>query len=137
MPPRTPDPRTLIPEKQVIRACLAVCRLLNVDAKRQNAGRLTLGHGAARRAVYVGRKDDPDISAVLPGGRACGIEVKRFGKQPRPGQIARLIALNQMGGVGLWVDSAETLHRVLPALIAGARVVMREDGHWTVVSGEG
>ena len=70
------------------------------------------------------RSGIPDFFVMLPGGRACWIEVKRPGryfdvwagcKRDSPAQYAFLTAVNAGGGIGMCVDSLEAVAKTLAA----------------------
>lgn len=76
----------------------------------------------------LGRKGDLDLVAALPDGRYCEIEVKRPGKKPTREQYESLRAVNDAGGVGIWVDSAEDLRMLLGFLSADAAIRISAKG---------
>lgn len=124
---RRGKPKT--PEGHVLAAVLDCLRVWGLEPKRHNVGAANTG----KRMVFFGERGDPDIRVVLPGGRACEIEVKAPGKRPRPEQWAKLRRCNEQGGVGLFVDDAAELARILPRLLGGARVEIDDDGNqWLI-----
>jgi hypothetical protein len=126
--------KTKTPEGHVQAAVLGLLKAWAIDVKRQNTGAATLG----KRMVRFGEPGDPDITGMLPGGRRFDLEVKAPGKRPTPEQLDRLRRTNDLGGVGLWIDDAAELARILPQLCAGARVEIDEDGQqWLVTDDEG
>lgn len=76
----------------------------------------------------LGRKGDLDLVAALPDGRYCEIEVKRPGKKPTREQYESLRAVNNAGGVGIWVDSAVDLRLLLGFLSADAAIRITAKG---------
>jgi hypothetical protein len=118
------------PEGDVLKAVLDCLGLWGIDANRQNTGAMPNAKG---RLVRFGRPGDPDITGTLPGGRRLDLEVKAPGKRPTPEQLDRLRLANDQGAVGLWIDDAKELARILPRLCDGARVEIDDDGQqWLI-----
>lgn len=133
--PRARDPRTLIPERAVLKACLAVLRASGVDAWRRNVVRMPAVYKGKTRFIRAGEKGAADITGTLNGLR-LEVETKRYGERPTDDQVAWLLRTNRQGGIGLWVETAEQLHRVLPRLLAGWRVDMEPNGSWSITDEE-
>lgn len=133
--PRAKKPKPpSTPERDVQAACLACLKAWGIDVKRQNTGAALNPRG---KMVFFGRTGDPDITGILPGGRRLDLEIKAPGKEPTPEQLERLRLTNAQGAVGLWLDDALELARILPKLCAGARVEIDEDGRqWLVTDDE-
>lgn len=130
--------RPPILERDVFSACLEALQIFGFAPQRRNVVAVEVeGPNGKRRLVRNGSPGDADISATCPSGPNRGkrveVEVKRPGKRPRPEQLAFLRRTNASGGLALWVDDAAELARILPKLIAGARVEIDEDGRqWLV-----
>lgn len=121
------------PEGEVLKAVLDCLKLWGTDAKRQNTAAFRNPSG---RLVRCGQPGDPDVTGMLPGGRRLDLEVKAPGKRPTPEQLERLKLTNAQGGVGLWLDDAAELARIMPKLCAGARVEIEDDGSQWLVTDE-
>lgn len=121
--------RTRTPEGDVLLVVLAALRAFGIDARRQNTGaaRFDDGRGGSR-LVRFGERGNPDVTGTLPGGRRLDLEVKAPGKRPTPEQLDRLRRTNAAGGVGLWVDDAAQMPRILGRLLDGWRVEIDDDG---------
>jgi hypothetical protein len=63
--------------------------------------------------VRFGSPGSADFLGVCPGGRFLSVEVKRPGGRLSPDQKTRLDAVNNEGGVAIWVDGVESLERQL------------------------
>lgn len=114
-----------ISEAEVTAQVVAAARLLGLNLERRNTG----GAHFADRYVTFGEEGDPDWECTLPGGRRCGIEIKRPGKRPTEAQMKKLRQLNADGAVGLWTDDAEAFLRLMPYLISGqCRVEIDDEG---------
>jgi hypothetical protein len=133
---RSPDPRRLVPERQVLMACLAVLHARGVAAWRQNTGAVKQTYKGRTRFTRYGVPGQADITGILPDARRLEVEVKRFGKRPTAKQCEWLRKINGSGGVALWVDDAGHLDRVLPRLIAGAWIELDEAGDCWLVTGD-
>ena len=131
-------------EAAVQREALAIFKAWGVPMQRRNTRVFTVvGKGGKNRPLFCGEAGDSDLTGTLPGGRRIDVEVKREGWSPskvsgkdreRWGrQLAKLIGLNRMGGVGMYVTRPETLHEVIPRLLRGARVVLDESGNQRVI----
>src|SRR6185437_13316823 len=105
-------------EAEVQKSCLKVLEAFGVLAWRSNTGAFRVpGKGGRQRLMRAGLGNgSADIVGILPGycsvsrsGRFFALEVKRPGGRPTPGQIAWLQGVNQVGGLALWVDSAQLL----------------------------
>ena len=89
-------------EAEIQRAILQFLGAHRVLAYRSNTGAVTATtHGGRSRFVRFGVRGMPDITGVLPGGRALYIEVKAPGGRCSPWQIARLAELAKQGAVAL------------------------------------
>lgn len=95
------------PETALVKACLQILALHQIEAWRQNSGRLITARG---QMVTLGRKGAADITGILrPSGRRLEIECKRPGNQPTPEQWRFLREIEEAGGVALVVHSAVEL----------------------------
>ena len=89
-------------ESELQAAVLAVFRGYGVamwKTNREKAGR--------RYAPHVGFRGLPDLSGVLPGGRAIFVEIKLPGKKPTPNQRGALAMLHDLGAFVCTVSSVE------------------------------
>ena len=109
-----------MPEREVLRQCLDLLRLLRVPHWRANTGALAAsGADGRRRFVRFGPVGQSDILGVLPpAGRLLCVEVKRKGKRPTEAQSAFLANVEAAGGLAIVVHDALELRRALAA--AGA-----------------
>ncbi len=135
----TPPAATLpkLAEAAVLRSVLAILKHHGIRAWRNNTGAAT---NPAGRLVRFGLPGGPDVLGVLPGGRALAVETKREGWRPS-GKAERerwakqrryLNVMNSCGGAGLAVDNPAVLLKVLPLILAGATVFVREDGQMEI-----
>ena len=121
-----PPPKT---ERQVLAACLRVLRGRGIRHRRLTTGSAFFPDKSGKLVRrMLGRKGDLDLVAALPDGRYCEIEVKRPGKKPTREQYESLRAVNQAGGVGIWVDSAVDLRLLLGFLAADAAIRITAKG---------
>jgi hypothetical protein len=131
--PRAKSKPPKVPEADVLKAVLDCLRIWGLEPRRKNTGAALNPRG---QMVRFGQPGDPDVETTLPGGRLCQIEVKAPGKRPKPEQFDRLRLCNEQGGVGLWVDDAGELARILPKLCAGAKVEIDETGQQWLITEE-
>lgn len=122
------DARKLIlqktPERDVSEGCCRVLEQAGFLVFRRNVGAMTTG----KRHIRFSEPGASDRWAIAPEGWHLELEIKRFGKRPTLDQVRWLMRLNGHGRArALWVDQVETLERLLPHLLAGARVVYRTD----------
>lgn len=118
-----------IPESKVLKACLAILKLSGVFAWRNNTGAFVGEHKGKSRYIRAGLPGSTDILGLVPGdGRMLCVEVKRKGCSPTPKQLAFMGRVNAAGGVAFWLDESTALERILPAILAGARVYLDDDG---------
>jgi hypothetical protein len=112
-----------------LRQCLDLLAVYGVACDRRNTGvaEYPNADGTVRK-VRFGTPGDSDITGVLSDGRRLDLEIKRVGKRPTAAQLDRLRRTNAAGGVGLWVDSSAVLVRLLPRLLAGARIEIEPNG---------
>ena len=118
-----------ISEAEVSQQVREAAQMLGLKLERQNTGGLKV----AGRYVAFGEQGDPDYRATLPGGRRLGLEIKRPGQRPTPGQMAKLRALNEEGAVGLWVDDSIKFLLWMREILWGARVEIDEWGEVHII----
>jgi hypothetical protein len=144
---RTKTRKTTRTEAEVTRECLRVLDYFRgaIVLERQNTGGFTNTSG---QYVAFNRPGAADFSGFFRAGPRAGyrfeLELKREGFDPRKVrgrqrdrfrlQLARLMRLNEAGGVGLWVSDAAQILEALPKILAGARVEFDDDGFPWVVS---
>jgi hypothetical protein len=114
-----------ITEAEVSAQVVEAARMLGLTLERRNVGGMT---NASGRHVAFGEQGDSDWECTLPGGRRCLIEIKRPGKRPTPEQLEKLRRVNELGGVGLWVNDGPTFLRLMPIVIAGGFVAIDDAG---------
>ncbi len=85
--------------------CLRAHGVLCWPTNRERAGRA--------RASHVGFKGLPDISGVLPSGRAIFVEVKRGIEKLSPHQVAAQAMLTKQGAVVFTARCVEDVPRAL------------------------
>lgn len=102
-----------IREKEVMVACLSLLEWNGIVAWRNNVGRLPTADG--KRWVQFGKVGLPDILGCLPGGKFLAVEVKRPGGAKRSRQIDFVNSVKSLGGMALFVESAEELEAALLA----------------------
>lgn len=107
-------------ENIVTTSCIKVLDLRRIPNMRNNTRVVDMpGVGGRRRPVFFGKPGWPDIIAVLPDGRFCGIETKA---PPLPGlykkrkagklsdlQIAVHAQLSATGALMMCVTSSEEM----------------------------
>ena len=111
-------------ESDVLSACLHWLHLKGVWCWRQNQGAIPLKNGGFRR--FVGMKGVSDILGILPQtvrvegevaqvtfGNLLAVETKRPGEHLRAEQEDFLRRVNELGGVGLCVQSVRELEEKL------------------------
>jgi hypothetical protein len=132
-------------EAEVTRAVLDAARCYGLVLERQNTGAALNPSG---RLVTFGTPGDPDYRATFRG-RSIGVEAKHGGFDPRrlrgagrahfDRQLARLKALNDAGGFGVWLrdgaDAAHVFRRL--AEDPGLRVEFDDAGFPWLVDDEG
>ena len=69
--------------------------------------------GLALKFVSPGWSGAPDRIVLLPGGKACFVEVKAPGKKPRPLQVRRKKQLEQMGFKVFVLDGTEQIGGII------------------------
>jgi hypothetical protein len=126
-----------VTEREVLAGVLDACRVLGIEANRQNTGAAMNPSG---QTVRFGRKGNADISATIRDGPNRGkrveIEVKRPGKTPTAEQWDRIHEVNASGGLSFWVDDAGEALRVLRWLVDGWHVVIDDNGdQWVTDEG--
>lgn len=107
--PRPPLEREILAD---IRAVFA--RIPWVTLWRNNTGALKDVTG---RTVQFGLCEGSAdlVGIVAPHGRWIAIEVKRPGKRPTAAQLRFLERVRSLGGVGVWIDDAESAIAALAA----------------------
>lgn len=127
--------KSIVRERDVLRAVMAACAAQGVAIRRQNTGAM---RNASGRLVHFGRQGDSDLAGVIAVGPRRGtaiyVETKRPGKRPTPAQIGRLMELNASGAVAFWVDDALQCAKVLQRVVRdGCRVEVHLDGNQEIV----
>lgn len=92
---------------------LAIRQLLSLVGIQHTVTDAAWFRGAGRRPSVD--QDWPDVSGVLPGGRALFIECKSARGKLRPGQAERIAALRAAGAVVLVPRSVEEVAEFLLA----------------------
>lgn len=115
--PKLPNPL----EKVVQASCVRILEAHGCRVFRRNVGVMPLEHNGRKRVFRSGSPGEADLYGWLPDGRHFELEIKRRGQRPRPEQIRFLRDANR-SVAAFWVDSADELMLVLPALLAGARI---------------
>lgn len=113
---------TRILERDVQKQCLAWLGLKRVFCWRANSGAVTYPATATtvRRFVRTASVAGvSDIIGVLPGGSMLAVECKRKGQKPTPSQAVFLAQVRAAGGVGIVVDSLDSLVEQLTPHLEG------------------
>ena len=101
-------PRT--PEAAVLRACLDLLAMRNINAWRNNTGLAMLpGKGGKPQPVRFGRKGQADIIGYMPDGRFLAVECKASDGKTTPEQDAFLENVQKAGGVAIVARSLDDL----------------------------
>lgn len=95
------------PEAQLQAACLKVFVAYGILAYPMNREK----GGGRKGAKHVGFTGLPDVSGVLPGGRAFFSEIKRRGQYPTLPQIVAISQLERQGAFVCVVHSVEEAHQ--------------------------
>jgi hypothetical protein len=127
------QPLPPLSEADILRAVVEAAAVFGVTLVRRNVGMATNAKG---QRVRFGRPGESDLYAdpSLPDGRRFEVETKRRGKRPTPKQLDFLQRINAAGHVGMWIDSVTEFARVLPKILAGARVEIEPDGRQYLVT---
>jgi hypothetical protein len=128
-------------ERQVSEQVVAAAALFGVRLERRNVG---LGTNPNGQRVRFNEPGDADYWAVLPGGIAMAVEVKRQGFDPArlrgkarehfARQVAKLRETNRLGGIGLWVSDAEHFLAALRRILEGWSVAIDDEAFCWLVS---
>lgn len=102
-------------ESALVSACLMLLKAHRITAWRQNAGGFAIVQGGRRYFLRLGTEGMSDIGGILGGGGYLAVECKRPGNRLTKEQAAFLAMVNDKGGVGMVVWSAEQLERELKA----------------------
>jgi hypothetical protein len=96
------------PESHVVSSCLALLELLRIPAWRNNTGAVKTG----KRFIRFGKKGSSDILGIIPDGtgRFLAVECKAGKNRPTIEQQAFIAGVNEAGGLGVVVYSADELH---------------------------
>jgi hypothetical protein len=106
-------PITYRPEKEVQQSICDVLKLHRIPYTVSDASRAFGFYGEVVQKV---RTDWPDVTAVLPGGRAMFIECKTLTGKPTPGQLAMLELLRRQGAIAVIARSGHEIHELLTEL---------------------
>lgn len=109
-----PKPLAYRPESHVQRSICEVLDLHGIIYSETDASRAFGKDGKVRRSKV--RKDWPDISGVLPGGRAIYIECKTLTGRASAGQLAMLEKLRKQGAIAVIARSGHEVHELLNKL---------------------
>jgi hypothetical protein len=101
------------PETEVQKSITEALALHRVVFTVTDASRSYAKDGSVRQKV---RTDWPDVSGVLPGGRAIFIECKTLTGKASLGQLAMLERLKKQGAVAFIARSGFEVHQVLKGL---------------------
>lgn len=74
--------------------------------------------GICPKFISPGLAGMPDRLALLPGGKMAFIELKAYGKKPRPLQVRRKRQLETLGFSVYCIDSAEQIGGILDEIQA-------------------
>jgi hypothetical protein len=114
-----PRAKKLKPLEKVVQAkCDEVLRAHGCRVFRRNAGMMFGEHKGKGWAVKLGEPGAADLFGELPDGRHFECEVKRDGERPRLDQVEFLRSMS----LAWWVDDADELDKMLPAILAGGRI---------------
>lgn len=108
--PRAPEAkRVAVPERDVLRACIAVLETHPAVRLwwRQNTAALPTPDG--KRFIRFSFKGASDLMIILRGGMFMACEVKATGKRATPAQQAFLDNVLDAGGYAICVDDAQSL----------------------------
>lgn len=72
--------------------------------------------GLALKFISPGYAGVPDRLVLMPGGKMCFMELKAFGKSPRPLQVRCIGKLRALGFKLFVVDGKEQIGGILDAL---------------------
>lgn len=118
-----PDAKVRYTGTEVQRQVADYCRALGLPVERRNTGAARYANpDGSTRLVRYGIPGDPDLEVTLPDGRVLHVEAKATGELPTMLQFDRIVRLNMVGRVAIWVDSLDTVMRVLPEVLEGAKV---------------
>jgi hypothetical protein len=106
-------PLTYRPEKEVQRSICEVLGLLGIVHTVTDASAVFGFYGERRQQV---RKDWPDITGVLPGGRALFIECKSLTGRASEGQKAMIETLNKQGALAIIARSGAEVYDLLKGM---------------------
>src|ERR1041385_2391424 len=101
-------------EREIQESICKVLTLYGIVHSVTDASRSFTPDGGARSKV---RKHWPDVTAVLPGGRALFIECKTAKGKATPGQLAMLDRLQKQGAVAVIARSGFEVHALLKELL--------------------
>ena len=100
-------------EADIVRACVDLLRFKGAKIRKIHTVGIPIGRTGAFRTNPM--KGISDIIGWLPSckqhkhARFLAVEVKMAGKKPTLDQLEYLAELNEDGGLGIWVTSAEEL----------------------------
>lgn len=112
---------------QVQAQVIDYCRALGLHVERKNTGAARYRNADGReRVVRFNEPGTADLECLIQSGPNKGkhisIECKATGERPTMHQFDRIMRINQVGGIALWVDSLDTAVAVLPHVMRGARI---------------
>jgi hypothetical protein len=96
-------------ERDVLSAAHEYLTLRGITHWRNNTGTVMY----KERPIRYGKTGSSDIIGVCPDGRFLAVECKRPGGRLSAAQGGFLSGINACGGVGIVVDSVESLERQL------------------------
>jgi hypothetical protein len=103
---------------------VAVLKAHGCTVHRRNTGMQVAEYKGKTRVIRYGSKGAADLHGYFPNLVAFELEVKRDGERPRLDQVQ---FLRSQRCPAWWIDDADELRKVLPLIIAGARIAW-EDG---------
>jgi hypothetical protein len=102
--------RSLVSESDVIKLIDEALSVYGIFHFRNNTGAIKTARGGF---VRFGSPGAAEFLGICPGGRFLSVEVKRPGGRLSPEQKTWLDAVNNEGGVAIWVDGVESLEQQL------------------------
>jgi hypothetical protein len=106
-----------LPERTIQAQILQYLGYRGIKAFRINAGMVPMGEGRNKRLIHLAPKGFSDIVAVLPGGRACFIEVKTAKGKTTPFQDIFLNDMREQGALAFVARSTEDVERELEVIL--------------------
>ena len=123
-------------EREVQRSAIASLALMGVVLYRRNVALQVATYKGKSRVIRSGKVGQSDTYGwEITTGRHWEIELKRHGEKPTPAQLTWLQECGRTGAVAFWGDNVDTIERVAEAILAGGRIVWRNDGFFDVYVG--